>query len=185
MVLRRVRGLTLLFSSSSCYRQHRSPRPIAVQPLIFPVPCLLLNQTVLACYSLLCLPSSSSDPIPPAALSCLVLFALSVIQLLYFQRSPDSSAQWTPLNPSPFNRLRTLSIAMGGVPPSPHLHRMPLLQSALFPVVHPISLQPLTKRSSRNSFALTTIHFHGGCTGVAVVPARIRQRILELFQIGD
>jgi hypothetical protein len=33
-----------------------------------------------------------------------------------------------------------------------------------FPVVHPISLQLLTKCSFRKSFALTTIHFHGGCT---------------------
>jgi hypothetical protein len=39
---------------------------------------------------------------------------------------------------------------------------LPFLGSALFPVVHPISLQPLTKCSSRNSFALTTIHFHWG-----------------------
>src|SRR5467141_1705894 len=32
------------------------------------------------------------------------------------------------------------------------------------PVVHPLSVQPLTKCSSRNSFVLKTIHFHGGCT---------------------
>src|SRR5882762_10295548 len=30
------------------------------------------------------------------------------------------------------------------------------------PVVHPLSVQPLTKCSSRNSFVLKTIHFHGG-----------------------
>src|SRR5713101_4625738 len=34
----------------------------------------------------------------------------------------------------------------------------------LFPitVVHPLSIQPLTKCSSRNSFVLKTIHFDGG-----------------------
>ncbi len=34
----------------------------------------------------------------------------------------------------------------------------------LFPitVVYPLSIQPLTKCSSRNSFVLKTIHFHGG-----------------------
>jgi hypothetical protein len=52
----------------------------------------------------------------------------------------------------------------GGVPPSRGLHRPPLLRSPRFPAVHPFSLQPLTKCSSRNSFVLTTIHFHGGCT---------------------
>jgi hypothetical protein len=177
--------VTFLFSCSPRRRPHRSIRPLAVQPQIVPVPCKLLNQSVPACYSLPCLSSSSHAPILPAAPCRLVLFALSVIQLLYFQQFPDSSAQWTHLNPFPFNRLRTLSIAMGGVPPSSHLYTTPLLQSALFPVVHPISLQPLTKCSSRNSFALRTIHFHGECMGVAVVPAKIRQRILELFQIGD
>jgi hypothetical protein len=46
----------------------------------------------------------------------------------------------------------------------PDLIGVSLLLNALFPVAHPLSLQPLTKCSSRNSFALTTIHFHGGCT---------------------
>ncbi len=36
---------------------------------------------------------------------------------------------------------------------------------SLFTVVHPLSLQPLTKCSSRNSFVFKTIHFDGGvCT---------------------
>ena len=30
------------------------------------------------------------------------------------------------------------------------------------PVVHPLSVQPLTKCSLHNSFVLKTIHFHGG-----------------------
>ena len=50
----------------------------------------------------------------------------------------------------------------GGTPPSPHPHPLPLLQSPRFPAVDPFSLQSLTKCSSHNSFALTTIHFHGG-----------------------
>jgi hypothetical protein len=70
-------------------------------------------------------------------------------------------------------------LQQGGTPPllyperSPrraHLHRLPFLQSALFPAVHPISLQSLTKCSSRNFFVLTTIHFHGGCTPPRVYP---------------
>jgi hypothetical protein len=47
-------------------------------------------------------------------------------------------------------------------PPSGSLD-CPSIRSPLFPVVHPISLQPLTICSARNSFPLTTIHFHGGC----------------------
>jgi hypothetical protein len=70
-------------------------------------------------------------------------------------------------------------LQQGGTPPllyperSPrraHLHRLPFLQSALFPALHPISLQSLTKCSSRNFFVLTTIHFHGGCTPPRVYP---------------
>jgi hypothetical protein len=87
------------------------PSKIAVHPLIFPVHCLLLNLSVLACYSFPCLPSSS-----PA--------------------DPDLSC-YTSLS---------------------------LLANPLFPPVHPFSLQPLTECSSSNSFVLTTIHFHGGCT---------------------
>src|SRR6266404_844038 len=34
------------------------------------------------------------------------------------------------------------------------------------PVVHPLSIQPLTKCSLHNSFVLKTIHFHGGGRGV-------------------
>jgi hypothetical protein len=65
--------------------------------------------------------------------------------------------------PFPFQSVPDSFHCNGGVYPSHYLPRLPLLQSPLFPVVHPISLQPLTKCSSRNSFALTTIHFHGGC----------------------
>ena len=36
-------------------------------------------------------------------------------------------------------------------------------------VVHPLSAQPLTKCSLRNSFVLKTIHFHGGCTPLEFV----------------
>ena len=57
----------------------------------------------------------------------------------------------------------TLQNTRDRVPSSRYFFRLPVHQSPLFPVVHPISLQPLTKCSSRNSFALTTIHFHGGC----------------------
>jgi hypothetical protein len=67
-----------------------------------------------------------------------------------------------PSNSFGIKRFRTLSRHHGGIPSSLYFPRLPLLQSPLFHVVHPISLQPLTKCSSRNSFALTTIHFHGG-----------------------
>jgi hypothetical protein len=69
-----------------------------------------------------------------------------------------------PSNSFGIKRFRTLSRHHGGIPSSLYFPRLPLLQSPLFHVVHPISLQPLTKCSPRNSFALTTIHFHGGCT---------------------
>ena len=36
------------------------------------------------------------------------------------------------------------------------------LEVTKFPVVHPLSIQPLTKCSSRNSFILKTIHFDWG-----------------------
>src|SRR6266852_3657499 len=53
----------------------------------------------------------------------------------------------------------------------PHPRRSPLSRRSfhlsshlsLFTVVHPLSLQPLTKCSSRNSFVFKTIHFDGGC----------------------
>src|SRR5260370_1190257 len=56
----------------------------------------------------------------------------------------------------------------------PHPRRSPLSRRSfhlsshlsLLTVVHPLSLQPLTKCSSRNSFVFKTIHFDGGvCTG--------------------
>src|ERR1700674_209919 len=71
--------------------------------------------------------------------------------------------------------------------PRPLIHsrhstpRLPLLQSLLFPVVHPISLQPFTKCSSRNSFALKTIHFHGGCTPLFLVSFRMPRDPLSLL----
>ncbi len=51
-----------------------------------------------------------------------------------------------------------------GCTPPCYFHRLPRLQSPRFPVVHRISLRSVTKCSSRNPFALTTIHFHVGCT---------------------
>jgi hypothetical protein len=47
-------------------------------------------------------------------------------------------------------------------PPTPFLDRLSI-RSPLLPAIHPFSLQPFAKCSSRNSFILTTIHFHGGC----------------------
>ena len=51
-----------------------------------------------------------------------------------------------------------------------HPRRSPLSRSfrlpshlLLFTVVHPLSIQPLTKCSFRNSFVFKTIHFDGGC----------------------
>jgi hypothetical protein len=65
-------------------------------------------------------------------------------------------------------------LQQGGTPPSftqSVLREGPLslfpdrdsIRSAPFPAVHPISFQSFTKCSARNSFVLTTIHFHGGC----------------------
>ena len=41
-----------------------------------------------------------------------------------------------------------------------------------FPVVHPLSVQPLTKSFSRNPFVLKTIHFDGGGTHCLLCPRR-------------
>jgi hypothetical protein len=73
------------------------------------------------------------------------------------------AAQWSAATPV-FSDASGLFPLQWGCTPSPHLHRLPLLHSALFPAIHPISLQPLTKCSSSNPFVLITIHFHGGCT---------------------
>ena len=56
---------TLLFPSSSCCRPHRSSRPIAVQPSFFPIPCILLNLSVLACYAPSCIPELIVAEVPP------------------------------------------------------------------------------------------------------------------------
>jgi hypothetical protein len=109
-----------------------------------------------------------SRPDPQVELPRLVPSSIPVIQPLCFQTLTHSFAQRRSRNSFFFNRLRTLSITTEGVPPSRYFHRLPLLQSPLFPVVHPISLQALTKCSSRNSFALVTIHFHWGCTPLAL-----------------
>jgi hypothetical protein len=71
-------------------------------------------------------------------------------------------AQWSAATPFLSIACGLFPLQWGCTPSSIFIDG--LLQSALFPVVHPISLQPLTKCSFRNSFALTTIHFHGGCT---------------------
>jgi hypothetical protein len=63
-----------------------------------------------------------------------------------------------------FTQLRTLCKIPGiGYPPSSLFLDRHSIPSPRFPALHPISLQLLTKCSSCNSFALTTIHFHGGC----------------------
>jgi hypothetical protein len=117
--------LTLFFSSSSCCRPHRLTRPVAVQPSIFPIHCLLLNLSVLACYPPTCLftlslevPSSSSQSFSlPAvtgwSLSRFVLPPIPVIQPLCFQTLADSCCTMDARNSFAFNFFRTLSIAMG------------------------------------------------------------------------
>jgi hypothetical protein len=70
------------------------------------------------------------------------------------------------------------SCQQGGTPtPSIFLDCLSI-RSPLFPVVHPFSLQSLTICSSRNSFVLTTIHFHGGC--IPLYPERPRRRAPRL-----
>jgi hypothetical protein len=56
---------------------------------------------------------------PRAARSCLVLFAVPVIQPLCFQTFTDSLCAMERRNPCFFRRLRTLSIAMGVYTPLP------------------------------------------------------------------
>jgi hypothetical protein len=79
-----------------------------------------------------------------------------------------------PISPL-FLCLCRCSPSQQGVHPLPLfiLDRHPT-RSLPFPAVHPISLQPLTICSSRNSFVLTTIHFHGGC-----IPPSFTQSVLR------
>jgi hypothetical protein len=81
---------------------------------------------------------------------------------LCFLTLTDSSAQWRPATLLSSIASGLFPSQWGCTPPSRYFFRLLVHQSPLFPVVHPIFLQRLTKCSSRNSFALTTIHFHGG-----------------------
>lgn len=103
----RPSGLDGLSRHGVC-RAPRSPRPIAVQPSIFPVPCITLNQLMLPCYPSPCLlalspevfilsleaPSSSPGLFPLSALhSFFALFTLSpksIRQLFCNQQDPRS-----------------------------------------------------------------------------------------------
>jgi hypothetical protein len=96
-------------------------------------------------------------PEPPGALSRLDLFANSVIQLFYFQQLPDSFAQWTLPNSFAFNRLRTLSIAMG-VYPSYYLHRAPIPFSEL--LHFPLSPHALCALSPKSVWELLCSQHH-------------------------
>jgi hypothetical protein len=95
---------------------------------------------------------------PTHRLSALLLHSTPLLSIASALFSSTALTQ-----PFSFQSLPHSFYRNGGIPPSRYLHRLALLQSPLFPVVHPVSLQPLTKCSSRNSFALTTTHFHGGC----------------------
>src|SRR5712672_147241 len=64
------------------------------------------------------------------------------------------------LNPRPFRSCRFFS-------PTPYLvtsllHQPPKPEVTKSPVVHPLSIQQLTKCFTPNSFVLMTIHFDGG-----------------------
>ena len=123
-----VRILTLLFSDSSSLRRNRSLRPIAVQPRFSTIHCLLLDQTLLVCYSLPCLftlslevpssiPADLAIPPPPRSLSALAHLPL------------PATRQTQPSAPFLFNYLRIAQFTthlfsyrcklMGGVPPLP------------------------------------------------------------------
>jgi hypothetical protein len=69
--------LTLLFSSSSCCRPHRSTHLIDVHPLFFPIHCKSLNQSVPACYSLPCISNLILADSPPMRIPVLLLFSLT------------------------------------------------------------------------------------------------------------
>jgi hypothetical protein len=111
-------------------RPHRSTRPIAVQSSIFPIHCLLLNPSVLTCYSFPCLPRSRLDAIHPAALIRVVLFALWVVQLLYFQWLRDSCAAMDAPQPVFFQSLADSFHRHGGVPSVSSSHSRPARERA-------------------------------------------------------
>src|SRR6267378_2518659 len=55
------------------------------------------------------------------------------------------------------------------------LHQSPEPQVTKSPVVHPLSIQQVTKCFSSNSFVLITIHFDGGCTPWCTPPFALRE----------
>jgi hypothetical protein len=89
--------------------------------------------------------------------------------------SSPSGSNGTLRIPFIFLSLWTTFFATGGTPPPPIFLDHHSVRSLRFPAIHPISLQSLTKCSSRNSFVLITIHFHGGCT--PLYPERFVRRV--------
>src|SRR6267154_6193019 len=65
LVYQRVRGLTLLFSSSSRIRRNHSPALMTVQPSFSTIRCKTLNILIKVCYSLPCLLELSPEPCSP------------------------------------------------------------------------------------------------------------------------
>jgi hypothetical protein len=151
------------FLTSSWCRPLRSTRPIAVQPSIFPIPCLLLNPSVLACYSFPCLPNSNADLFPPAhlgerlAVYRLAFSPLPVIQLLSFQTLTDSFAPWTHNNHFVINTLRTLSIAMGVYTPLMHFSSFFSIEPALLSLLESHCLQTPTHQPLSNHIVTKTM----------------------------
>jgi hypothetical protein len=111
--------------------------------------CSAIGQTVCK----LVTPTTPTDPT-----DTLYLFSFQSLA----EHCPPSRSNGTPFISFNFISLQTIFLTTDRYTPSLHLHRLPLFQSALFPAVDLISLQPFTKCPSSKSFVLITIHFHGG-----------------------
>jgi hypothetical protein len=152
----RVRGLTLPFSYSPCCHPHRSSRSIAIRSSILPIPCLLLNLSVLACYPLPCMPKlilvetlPMATPVSPSSHSTPFLPIVSRLFCAMGGR-----------NQCVFRHFWTLSIAMGVYTPSPFPTLPPRVRSTSARRTH--ELRSFAHKLRANSFVSHTCVFHGG-----------------------
>jgi hypothetical protein len=127
-----------------------NPFPLPFTPQFTPLPAYYLTHPYWHAILSRVYRSSSWPKCRPSEL----LYLLQVTQLLYFQRFPDSFAQWTPRTPLLSNASGLFLLPWGCIPPSL------------------LSTRALRERTNCallriNSFACHTCAFHGG-RGVCV-----------------
>jgi hypothetical protein len=118
---------------------------------------------------------STSTALPRQGISpCVRNTAPLGISRCQIKQTPLYRAASKPLASSPQLYLDKYGTRDGEPPPdhsAPGSRLFASSQVTKSPVVHPVSIQPLTNCSSRNSFVLNTTHFHGGYVPRCVSPA--------------